>query len=160
MVEFDENDEEKGLLRQQSSSGRQSSSNSNNSRQLSIQSDVSESEYQDYVSSEITPLVGGDSVAETMPPPTSYNGVDQMRNLQRIPSDTSLQSINTVTALPGMVIRCHSINIAVSGIHQGSCIIRPSTTKVVSYLQECFVLSLCVVFADCSILKLKKMCRH
>lgn len=160
MVEFDENDEEKGLLRQQSSSGRQSSSNSNNSRQLSIQSDVSESEYQDYVSSEITPLVGGDSVAETVPPPTSYNGVDQMRNLQRIPSDTSLQSINTVTALPGMVIRCHSINIAVSGIHHGSCIIRPSTTKVVSYLQECFVLSLCVVFADCSILKLENMCRH
>jgi len=150
MVEFDDNnDEEKGILGKQSSSGRQSSSNSNHSRQLSIQSDVSESEYQDYVSSEITPLVGGDSAAaaEIVPSPTSYNGVDQMRpNLQRIPSDASLQSINTVTALPGMVIRCHSINIAVSGIHQGSCIIRPSTTKVVSYsLQTIIMLGLGLV---------------
>ena len=111
-----------------------SNSSSHHSRQLSIQSNVSDSEYQDYVS-ELTPLVG---VSEEMAPsPTSYdvNGVGgdsypqhQMRhNLQRIPSE---ESIHTVTALPGMVIRCHSINMVV-GSRDGSCAIRPSTTKVV-----------------------------
>ena len=112
-----------------------SNSSSHHSRQLSIQSNVSDSEYQDYVS-ELTPLVG---VSEEMAPsPTSYNinGVGaelsypqhQMRhNLQRIPSE---ESIHTVTALPGMVIRCNSINMVV-GSRDGSCAIRPSTTNVV-----------------------------
>jgi hypothetical protein len=40
-------------------------------------------------------------------------------------------SIHTVTALPDMEIRCHSIN---GVIHRrpGHCVIRPSTTRVVS----------------------------
>ena len=105
-----------------------SNSSSHHSRQLSIQSNVSDSEYQDYVS-ELTPLIG--SSEEMAPSPTSYDingGEEQMRhNLQRIPSE---ESIHTVTALPGMVIRCHSINMVV-GSRDGSCAIRPSTTKVV-----------------------------
>ena len=88
----------------------------------------SESEYFDHVS-EMTPLLVGDS-AELAPPPTSYGVVDAQRHpLIRTPSE---ESINTVTALPGMVIKCHSINVNAGGRRaEGVCTIRPSTTKVV-----------------------------
>ncbi|KAL7532116.1 hypothetical protein ACHAXR_004444, partial [Thalassiosira sp. AJA248-18] len=76
--------------------------------------------------SEITPLVG--NAAELAPSSTSYGVVDPRRQpLQRIPSEDSI-SLDTVTALPGMVIRCHSINV--NGRREGVCTIRPSTTKV------------------------------
>jgi len=91
------------------------------SRQLSTTStNVSESEYFDHVS-EVTPLVGDN--AELAPP------IDvQQRPLSRISSE---ESIHTVTALPGMIIRCHSINTKASGRRdEGVCTIRPSTTKV------------------------------
>jgi hypothetical protein len=99
---------------------------------------VSESEYLDYVS-EMSPLRQhhhqSHNTVEVAPlPNTSYGGTSAFEPpkypLRRLPSD---ESINTVTALPGMVIRCHSINIASNRRRgEGTCIIRPSTTKVVS----------------------------
>ena len=92
---------------------------------------VSDSEYLDFVS-EMTPLVGQHDV-EVTPLPSSYGGAADARRypLTRMPSD---ESINTVTALPDMVIRCHSINYPSRrrGTGEGTCVIRPSTTKVVS----------------------------
>ena len=101
---------------------------------------VSDSEYLDYVS-EMSPLrqhhyQHRHTTVEVTPLPSSYGGLEGMEAsrfpLRRRPSD---ESINTVTALPGMVIRCHSINNASAsrrGRGEGNCIIRPSTTKVVS----------------------------
>ncbi|KAL7537539.1 hypothetical protein ACHAWF_005798 [Thalassiosira exigua] len=109
-------------------SQRHSSHSSGNSRQLSnvsSSSNVSESEHDDHVS-ELTRLVGAE---EMTPSPTSYGHVDSHQHrLQRIPSE---ESINTMTALPGMVIRCHSLTYAMGGRRDhGICNIRPCTTKV------------------------------
>lgn len=96
---------------------------------------VSDSEYLDYVS-EMSPLRQHyqHHTVEVAPLPSSYGGLEGIEAskhpLRRRPSD---ESINTVTALPGMVIRCHSINNASAsrrGRGEGNCIIRPSTTKV------------------------------
>ena len=107
------------------------SSSSHNSRQFSNVSttSASDSECLDNVS-EMTPLMRGN--AELAPPPPSYGVVDAQRHpLRRIPSE---ESVKTVQALPGMVIRCHSINGNTGGRDVGSCTIRPSTTKVVSII--------------------------
>lgn len=95
---------------------------------------VSDSEYLDYVS-EMSPLRQHHQhhTVEVAPLPPSYGGLETMIEapkypLRRRPSD---ESINTVTALPGMVIRCHSIHNASSRRRgEGTCSIRPSTTKV------------------------------
>ena len=77
----------------------------------------------------MSPLIGD---SELVPAVAAYDGLDNTiqehqqhfpHRLQRIDSE---ESINTVAALPGMVIRCHSINMSGGG----SCILRPSTTKV------------------------------
>ena len=120
------NDGTVGSGKSGASSRRHSSRSSGHSRQLS---DASQSEYYDQVS-EMTPLVGG--AEETPPEPlASYGVVDAQRHsLRRIPSE---ESIHTIQQLPGMVIRCHSINVNTGGRRdEGACIIRPSTTKVVS----------------------------
>lgn len=89
----------------------------------------SESEYNDHLS-EMTPLVG--NAEEVAPSPPSYGVVDShLHPLQRIPSGDSL-SVNSVRALPGMIIRCHSINVQTGGRGAGTCAIRQSSTKVVS----------------------------
>ena len=106
---------------------------------------VSDSEYLDYVS-EMSPLRQHHQhhTVEVAPLPPSYGGLETMIEapkypLRRRPSD---ESINTVTALPGMVIRCHSIHNASSRRRgEGTCSIRPSTTKVVSWDLFTFMLA-------------------
>ena len=84
----------------------------------------SESEYLDRLN-EMTPLVGASE--EIAPSPTSYGVIDAQRHpLQRIPSE---ESIHSVRALPGMVIRCHAISVNTLGRGEGTNI-RPSTAKV------------------------------
>jgi len=123
-------DEETGLTGQQSSNQTTNRQASNSSNQFSIQSsssNISDSEYNDHVS-EMSPLIGD---SELVPPAVAYDGLDNTiqeqhqypHRLQRVDSEESIQ---TVAALPGMVIRCHSINMSGGG----SCILRPSTTKV------------------------------
>mmetsp|Transcript_22628 Transcript_22628/g.40816 ORF Transcript_22628/g.40816 Transcript_22628/m.40816 type:complete len:434 (-) Transcript_22628:185-1486(-) len=76
----------------------------------------------------MTPLVGGN--AELAPSSISYDAIDAQRHpLMRIPSE---ESLNTVFPLPGMVIRCHSINVSSVGRQhaEGICAIRTSSTKV------------------------------
>ena len=85
----------------------------------------SESEYLDRLN-EMTPLVGASE--EIAPSPTSYGVIDAQRHpLQRIPSE---ESIHSVRALPGMVIRCHAISVNTLGRGEGTCNIRQSTAKV------------------------------
>mmetsp|Transcript_22295 Transcript_22295/g.54013 ORF Transcript_22295/g.54013 Transcript_22295/m.54013 type:complete len:442 (+) Transcript_22295:1-1326(+) len=79
----------------------------------------------------MTPLVAGNG-AETVPSPTTSTHDAHHPTLRRIPSE---ESVHTVTALPGMMIRCHSIQHANSSggggrqRGEGVCNIRPSTTK-------------------------------
>jgi hypothetical protein len=70
--------------------------------------------------SELTPLVGNSRHA--------HEPLDDHHNAGL--SDD--ESINTVAALPGMVIRCHSISTNSAVGRRGICLIRPSTAKVVS----------------------------
>lgn len=108
---------------------------------------VSDSEYLDYVC-EMSPLrhhhhPPRHTVEVTPLPSSSYGGMEVTSDspkypLRRLPSD---ESINTVTALPGMVIRCHVINHASRRVvrGEGTCSIRPSTTKVVSWVMQMLV---------------------
>jgi len=74
-------------------------------------------EYLDHVS-ELTPLMVGDRAARAL---------SQQFQLRRSLSD---DSIVTVAALPGMVVRAHSIHVGGAGRHSGvTCSIRPSSTK-------------------------------
>ena len=130
VVQFDE---ETGLTGGQQSNQATNRQASNSSNQFSIQSsssNISDSEYNDHVS-EMSPLIGDSELV----PPVAYDGLldntiqehqyphQYPHRLQRVDSEESIQ---TVAALPGMVIRCHSINMSGGG----SCILRPSTTKV------------------------------
>ena len=70
--------------------------------------------------SELTPLVGNSRHA--------YEPLDDHHHAGL--SDD--ESINTVTPLPGMIIKCHSISANSAAGRRGICLIRPSTAKVVS----------------------------
>jgi len=130
MVQFV--DEETGLTGQNSNqtTNRQTSNSSNQFSIQSSSSNISDSEYNDHVS-EMSPLIGDSELV----PPVAYDGLDNDNTIQehqqhqyphRLQRVDSEESIQTVAALPGMVIRCHSINMSGGG----SCILRPSTTKV------------------------------
>mmetsp|Transcript_28323 Transcript_28323/g.40488 ORF Transcript_28323/g.40488 Transcript_28323/m.40488 type:complete len:483 (+) Transcript_28323:87-1535(+) len=90
---------------------------------LSIQSSVTpKDEYLDHVS-EMTPLMAltGDRAARELPPQTLRPII--LRSL-------SEESILTVSELPGMVLRAHSIHVGAAGRHsEVTCSIRPSSTK-------------------------------
>ena len=78
-------------------------------------------EYLDHVS-EMTPLIAltGDRAASKLSPQT----------LRPIGRSLSEESILTVSELPGMVLRAHSIHVGNAGRHsEVTCSIRPSSTK-------------------------------
>mmetsp|Transcript_24402 Transcript_24402/g.40266 ORF Transcript_24402/g.40266 Transcript_24402/m.40266 type:complete len:491 (+) Transcript_24402:81-1553(+) len=78
-------------------------------------------EYDDHVS-EMTPLIAltGDRAATELSP----------QILRPILRSLSEESIATVSALPGMVLRAHSIHVGAAGRHsEVTCSIRPSSTK-------------------------------
>ncbi|KAL3806080.1 hypothetical protein ACHAXA_000887 [Cyclostephanos tholiformis] len=84
----------------------------------------SDSEVLDVVS-ELAPLVGGNSRH-------AYESIDDQRDHHRaaLAGLSDDESIHTVTALPDMEIRCHSISSNNSAGRRGHCSIRPSTAKV------------------------------
>lgn len=96
------------------SSPSHSRSRSRNLSDASLNSN--ESEILDAVS-ELTPLVGNSH---------AYEPLDDHHHAGL--SDD--ESINTVTALTGMIIRCHSISANSAAGRRGICRIRPSTAKV------------------------------
>ena len=98
------------------SSPSHSRSRSRNLSDASLNSN--ESEILDAVS-ELTPLVGNSH---------AYEPLDDNHHAGL--SDD--ESINTVTALTGMIIRCHSISANSAAGRRGICRIRPSSAKVVS----------------------------
>jgi hypothetical protein len=80
----------------------------------------SDSETLDVVS-ELAPLVGG-----------NYQHHHHHHQATAAGGLSDDESIHTVTALPDMEIRCHSISSNNAAGRRGNCSIRPSTAKVVS----------------------------
>ena len=143
-----ESDEERGARRPSYSNGEEddSVSSSDDVDGDDDDDDDDDGEWLDFVS-ELTPLFAGghhpragrrrrdvvDVDNEHCDDDGRVDGRRSTTRLQRKLSDDD--SIHTVTALPDMEIRCHSINGA---IHRrpGHCVIRPSTTKMVSEWEE------------------------
>ena len=133
-----ESDEERGARRPSYSTGEEDGSVSS-SDDVDGDDDDDGGESLDFVS-ELTPLFAGGHhplVVDDVDDEHDDDGrVDGRRSTTRLPRKLSDDdSIHTVTALPDMEIRCHSVNGA---IHRrpGHCVIRPSTTKVVSEWEE------------------------